>query len=116
MSGHHDVGGRITDEAIPRGQHAFMPWELRVDALMWLLTDPSRAGGRLMTVDELRRGIEAMPADDYAKLGYYEKWLTSLVAIMAENGIIDRTELANRVEAVTQAVEHEHALEHRGER
>jgi hypothetical protein len=116
MSGHHDVGGRETSDAIPREQHAFMPWEMRVDALMWLLTDPNREGGRLMTVDELRRGIEAMPADDYAKLGYYEKWLTSLIAIVTEKGIIDRIELARRVEAVTHAAEHEHELEHRGER
>ncbi|MGP6156207.1 MAG: nitrile hydratase [Vulcanimicrobiaceae bacterium] len=93
----HDVGGRPENEPIPRGQHAFMPWEFRVDALMWILTDPTRPGGPRMTVDELRRGIESLPAAEYRSLGYYEKWLRSIVDIMLERGLVERDELKGRV-------------------
>jgi hypothetical protein len=104
----HDVGGEPSDEAIPRTQHPFMPWELRVDALMWLLTDPARPGGPRMTVDELRRGIESLPADDYRELGYYEKWLLSMIAILAERGIVDPEALAGRAEAIAHERDHAH--------
>ena len=31
----------------------------------------------VMNVDELRRGIESMPPDDYERASYYERWLYS---------------------------------------
>ncbi len=108
MNGHHDVGGRPGHELIPREQHALLPWEVRTDALMWILTDARRAGGPLMTVDELRRGIENLPAEDYRSLGYFEKWLLSMVAIMTEKGAVDPIALEQRVAVLTA----EHAAEH----
>jgi hypothetical protein len=112
LSAHHDVGGVPNHESIPREQIAFFPWELRVDALMWLLTDPTRPGGPVMTVDELRRGIESLAPEEYKTLRYYEKWLSSLVAILGEKGVIDRAELERRVAAVSAAHEREHEREH----
>ncbi len=88
---HHDVGGQPNDDSISREQHAFAPWEVRVDAMMRLLCDPKRTGGPRMTVDELRRGIEALPAGEYRTSAYYEKWIASLTAIMLEKGVIART-------------------------
>ena len=99
----HDVGGRAVDAPIPREQHAVMPWEVRVDAMMWLLSDPTRPGGQLMTVDELRHGIESLPAQDYERLGYYEKWLYSLVGAMIEKGIVEREEVEARVRACEES-------------
>jgi hypothetical protein len=55
----------------------------RVDALRQLL-----AAKRLMTVDELRRGIESLPESEYHALGYYERWLRSISATMVEKGVI----------------------------
>jgi hypothetical protein len=104
----HDVGGQPIAQPIERAQHAFAPWEVRVDAMMMLLTDPTREGGPLMTVDELRRGVEALSAQDYARLGYYQRWLRSLIACMVERGAFERDELEKRVAALV----HEHALEH----
>ncbi len=86
---HHDVGGSAEGAAISHGAHAFAPWELSVDALMWLLTDARRRGGPQMTVDELRRGIESLGAADYRELGYYAKWLLSMIAILGERGVLD---------------------------
>lgn len=102
----HDVGGDPDVEPIPRGEHAFMPWEFRVDALMWILTDATRPGGPRMTVDELRRGIESLSAAEYRTLAYYEKWLTSIVGIMLERGILTRDELERRVAAIEGAEAH----------
>ena len=113
MSGHHDLGGTPTDAPVPRGQHAILPWEMRVDALMQLLSDPKRPGGPLMSVDELRRGIESLSADQYRSLGYYERWLQSLIAVMTEKGVVDRAELERRFAEAARAHEREH--DHRGE-
>ncbi len=105
----HDVGGMSTHDPIPREQHAFAPWEFRVDALMWVLTDASRAGGPHMTVDELRRGIEAFSADDYARLGYYEKWLLSMIAILSERRLIDPAALERRAAELSAHDARDHA-------
>jgi nitrile hydratase len=60
----------------------------RVDALRQLL-----AQKKLMTVDELRRGIEAIPEDEYLALTYYERWLRSITTLMLEKGVITEEEL-----------------------
>lgn len=87
----HDIGGlsrfRCTlverDEAPPDG------FGKRVDALRQLLS----AKG-FMTVDELRRGIEAIPPDEYFALGYYERWLRSITTILLEKGVVAPEEVA----------------------
>jgi len=111
----HDVGGTEQDEPIPREQHAFMPWELRVDALLWVLSDATRPGGPQMTVDELRRGIEDMPAGDYRDLSYFSKWLRSMIAITTERGIISPGELERRAAAIAAEEAREHEREHERE-
>jgi nitrile hydratase len=60
----------------------------RVDALRQLL-----AQKKLMTVDELRRGIEAIPEDEYLALTYYERWLRSITMLMLEKGVVTEEEL-----------------------
>jgi hypothetical protein len=37
-----------------------------------------------MNVDEMRRGIESMPPDEYERASYYERWLFSAEAILVE--------------------------------
>jgi hypothetical protein len=101
MSGPHDVGGLSFDAEIPREQHAFAPWELRVDAMMQLLTDPSRPGGPKMTVDELRRGVESLTAEDYHRLGYYQRWVRSIAWIMVERGHLEASALMARIAGLT---------------
>ena len=112
MAAHHDVGGRPGGGAIERTQHPFAPWEVRVDAIMMVLTDPNRAGGPLMTVDELRRGVESLTPEEYDSLGYYQRWLRSLVAIMVEKGAVDPAALERRVDALAHEHEREHAEHH----
>jgi nitrile hydratase len=59
-----------------------------VDALRQLL---SLKG--LMSVDELRRGIEAIPEAEYHALSYYRRWIRSIADTLLRKGVIDADEL-----------------------
>jgi hypothetical protein len=78
------------------GEHDYDIWEKRIDALMSLLIQEER----LMRVDELRRGIEALAPDAYASLSYYERWIASITAILVEKGVLDEAEVKARVAEV----------------
>jgi hypothetical protein len=88
----HDRGGWPTDAPIDRSEHQLADWELLTDALMGTL---GRAG--VMNVDELRRGIESMPPDDYEHASYYERWLYSIETVLTEKGILRPGELDRRL-------------------
>ncbi len=88
----HDRGGWPTDAPIDRSEHDLADWELLTDALVHVL-----AGRGLMNVDELRRGIESMPPDEYERASYYERWLSSIETILAEKGVLAPGELDARL-------------------
>ena len=88
----HDRGGWPTGGAIDRTEHELADWELLTDALVGAL---GREG--VMNVDELRRGIESMPREEYERASYYERWLWSLEAILTEKGILEPGELDRRL-------------------
>ncbi len=88
----HDRGGWPTSGAIDRTEHQLADWELLTDALVGAL---GRKG--VMNVDELRRGIESMPREEYERASYYERWLYSLEAILTEKGILASGELDRRL-------------------
>ena len=88
----HDRGGWPTGGAIDRTEHELSDWELLTDALVGAL---GREG--VMNVDELRRGIESMPREEYERASYYERWLWSLEAILTEKGILAPGELDRRL-------------------
>ena len=50
-----------------------------------------------MNVDELRRGIESMPPDEYERASYYERWLFSIEANLVEKGVLERGEVDARL-------------------
>jgi nitrile hydratase len=89
----HDRGAWPTDAPIDRSEHQLADWELLTDALVHSL-----AGEGLMNVDELRRGIESMPPDEYERASYYERWLYSIETILAEKGVLAPGELDARLE------------------
>jgi hypothetical protein len=92
--GYHDLGGRPAGP-VDRSEHENAFWEKRIDAIMMLLTGKKR---RLMTVDELRRGIESLSPNAYDTLSYYERWIASMAAILVEKGILTQKELDARIE------------------
>jgi hypothetical protein len=96
--GHHDMGGQPAGK-VRRTEHAYEDWEMRVDALMVLLTGIG-GGQKRMTVDELRKNIEALPPGDYDRMGYYDRWITSLTQTMIQRGVITTDELARKMQEV----------------
>lgn len=51
----------------------------------------SRKG--LLTVDELRRSLEGLPAAAYQTLPYYTKWARALTSLALERGILARADI-----------------------
>ena len=103
--GHHDMGGQPAGK-VKRGEHAYDDWELRVDAMMMLLTGVVGAA-KNMTVDELRKNIEALPPADYDKMGYYDRWVISLTQTMIQRGVFTTDELARKLAEIGRRNEQE---------
>jgi hypothetical protein len=64
---HHDLGN-LPGAAVEATEHDYALWEMRVDAILVLLSDKE-----LMTVDEMRRNIESLGPDAYDQMTYYER-------------------------------------------
>lgn len=94
--GIHDVGGLPAQAVVPAEQ-ADAPWEKRVDALMLLLSHKDR---RLLTVDELRRNIEALGAQAYDRMTYYKRWMHAIAQTLIERGVVTVDELGRRMQGV----------------
>lgn len=90
---HHDMGGEAAGP-VERAEHTYDPWEKRVDAMLRLLSAEKRG---LIKVDELRRGIESLPADAYDRMTYYERWISSIVYILTEKGVVTHEEMRDRI-------------------
>jgi hypothetical protein len=87
----HDLGGhpRFRCTAVEPDDAPPDAFGKRVDALRQIL---GRRG--LMRVDEMRRCIEAIPEAEYHALGYYERWLRAISALMVEKGVVGAEELS----------------------
>jgi nitrile hydratase subunit beta len=88
----HDRGGWPTDAPIDRAEHELADWEVLTDALLGAL-----AARRLINVDQLRRGIESMPPEEYERASYYERWLYSMETRLVEEGVLAPGELDARL-------------------
>ena len=53
----------------------------------------------VMNTDEMRRGIESMPLEEYEAGSYYERWLFTVEAILEEKGVLAPGEVDARAEA-----------------
>ncbi len=83
-----------SEAAIDRTEHELADWELLTDALLGTLGSQG-----VMNVDELRRGIESMPPDEYERASYYERWLYSIELILTEKGVLADGEIETRLDA-----------------
>jgi len=93
---HHDLGGipKFMCEAVDVEPHALTAFDREVDALLGVLR-----AKRMLTVDEMRRGIEAIPEAEYHRLTYYRRWVRSAADILLSKGIITEAELRDALEA-----------------
>ena len=94
---HHDLGGvsKFMCEPVAVEPHALTDFDKEVDALSGLL----RVKG-FMTVDEMRRGIEAIPEAEYHRLSYYRRWMRSIVDNLLAKGVVTEAELRAALEQV----------------
>ena len=88
---HHDMGGvpKFLCEPIDTGAHALDAFDREVDAIRGLL-----GAKGIMSVDELRRGIEAIPEAEYHRLTYYQRWIRSIADNLMARGVISPADLA----------------------
>ena len=93
--GNHDMGG-LEAGTINKDEHDYALWEKRVDAMMML---PSNELS-ILTVDQLRKGIEALPPDAYDNMSYYERWMASITNTLLETGIITTEELGSKMREI----------------
>lgn len=96
---HHDMGG-LEAGPVEQDEHDYAPWEKKVDAILRLVSDKKR---QIMTVDELRRGIEELGPGVYDELSYYERWIASVTNILIEKDVIEIDELGRRMAEIVDA-------------
>ena len=91
----HDIGG---DPAGPidRSEHRTF-FDQRVDAMMRLVTHPSRA---FWTVDAMRRAIESHTQEQYFGMSYYERWLSAMRMLLVEQGVLTEQEIEQKLAAL----------------
>ncbi|MBN8929459.1 MAG: nitrile hydratase [Rhodospirillales bacterium 69-11] len=87
---HHDLGGvpKFLCEPVDVEPHALTDFDKEVDAIRQIL-----GAKRVMSVDELRRGIESIPEADYHRLSYYRRWIRSITDNLLRKGVITEAEL-----------------------
>ena len=95
---HHDMGGEPAGP-VQRTGHDYADWERRIDAMAVLLWG-IKGGKKLLSVDEHRKNIEALPPRAYDRLSYYEKWIVSLTQCLIQRGVITTDELGRKMEEV----------------
>jgi nitrile hydratase len=85
MGGMHGFGPVVQERDEPVFQAA---WEGKVRAMM----GRTRSAG-YYNLDEFRHAIERMPAEEYLRATYYERWLHSVETLLLEKGVITADEL-----------------------
>ncbi len=94
MNGVHDMGGMHGMgplEPEPNEPVFHEPWEGRVYALTGPIGFGPWARGRNWGSGRFR--IESIPAAEYLRMSYYEKWFTRLVGWLLESNLITQAEL-----------------------
>ena len=88
---HHDIGGVPTFmcREVDTEPHVLSDFDREVDALRQIL-----GAKRVMSVDELRRGIEAIPEAEYHRLTYYQRWIRAMADNLLRSGTFTEAELA----------------------
>jgi nitrile hydratase beta subunit len=91
MNGVHDMGGMQDMGPVrpEKNEPVFHEtWEGRVFALNQVL-----GAWRKWNIDASRHQRELIPPADYLRMSYYEKWLTALMELLVNRGLVTRAEL-----------------------
>jgi hypothetical protein len=87
-------------QPIDRTDHELTEFDKRVDAMVNLLSHPSR---KLMRVDEMRNAIESMDSAEYDATAYYEKWIHAIAEVMVHKDVIGEEELVLKLAELKEA-------------
>lgn len=92
---HHDLGGvaKYACQPVDTEPHALTDFDKQVDAVRSIL-----GAKKVMSVDELRRGIEAIPEETYHRLSYYQRWIRSIADNLLRKGVVTEEELRRELE------------------
>ena len=92
----HDLGGvsQFMCDSVDTEPHALTDFDREVDAIRQIL-----GAKKVMSVDELRRGIESISEADYHRLSYYQRWIRSIAANLLEKGVLSEAELRAAMDA-----------------
>ena len=91
MNSIHDMGGMHGMGPIEyeRDEPVFhSPWEARALAL-----NLAMGAWRKWNIDAGRHQIELIPAAQYLRMSYYEKWFTRLIELIVNAGLVTRAEV-----------------------
>jgi hypothetical protein len=87
--GVHDVGGMpVGDGVIELLDKKYAFWEREIHALLVFLVKNKK-----LTVDELRRAVEALEPAMYNTLTYYERWTAAICALLIERNVLSRGDI-----------------------
>ena len=91
----HDIGGvsRFMCDPVDPSPHTLTEFDKQVDALRQIL-----GMKQVMSGDELRRGVEAIPEAEYHRLSYYQRWIRSIADNLLARGVISEAELRAALE------------------
>lgn len=92
---HHDFGGvsRFMCLPVDTEPHALTDFDREIDAIRQIL-----GAKGVMSVDELRRGIEAIPEAEYHRLSYYQRWIRAIADTLLRKGVLTEAELRAAME------------------
>ena len=95
MNGVHDMGGMqgfgpVQPEPEKSEPVFHEPWEARIFALVRAMG----AWGQ-WNIDASRFQREQIPAAEYLRMSYYEKWLTGLLELLVAKGLVTSAELGS---------------------
>ena len=101
MNGVHDMGGMHGMGPVEYEKHEpvfHARWEARVYALV-------RAAGAWgkWNIDAGRHSRELIPAAEYLRMSYYEKWFVGLLDLLIKSGLATRAEIESGRPAPTSA-------------
>jgi nitrile hydratase subunit beta len=91
MNGVHDMGGMhgLGPVKHERNEPVFhAPWEARAFAI-----NLASAAWSKWSLDAFRHQVELIPASDYLRMTYYEKWFTAVTQRLVQSGLATPAEM-----------------------
>jgi nitrile hydratase len=86
----HDVGGHteLFSEIITSSDAPMSLWEKQIHAILGLLVRKN-----VLCVDELRRAVEQLDSNIYAKWSYYGRWAVAIAQICLEKNVLSTKDI-----------------------